>query len=53
MSFADAQNAELNVIVSIDDMYVEVDFNHPLAGKTILFDVEILTLNKCLTRFSG
>ena len=42
MSFADAQNAELpGVIVGIDDMYVEVDFNHPLAGKTIIFDVAI------------
>jgi FKBP-type peptidyl-prolyl cis-trans isomerase SlpA len=47
MSFADAQNAELpGVIVSIDDMYVEVDFNHPLAGKTIMFDVEIINVEQ-------
>jgi FKBP-type peptidyl-prolyl cis-trans isomerase SlpA len=42
MSFADAQNSELaGVIVAIDDKYVEVDFNHPLAGKLIVFDVAI------------
>lgn len=47
MSFADAQNAELpGVIVGIDDQYVEVDFNHPLAGKTILFDVNILRVKQ-------
>jgi len=45
MSFSDAQNAELpGVIVGIDDDYVDVDFNHPLAGKTILFDVSILNV---------
>ena len=43
MSFSDAQNAELpGVIVSIDDDYVDVDFNHPLAGKTIVFAVSIV-----------
>ncbi len=42
MSFSDAQNTELpGVIVAIDDQYVEVDFNHPLAGKVIVFDVSI------------
>ncbi len=42
MSFSDAQNTELpGVIVSIDEQYVEVDFNHPLAGKVILFEVSI------------
>lgn len=42
MSFSDAQNTELpGVIVAIDDQYVEVDFNHPLAGKAIIFDVAI------------
>ena len=43
MSFSDAQNTELpGVIVSVDEQYVEVDFNHPLAGKVILFDVAIV-----------
>lgn len=42
MSFSDAQNTELpGVIVGIDERYVEVDFNHPLSGKVILFDVAI------------
>ncbi len=42
MSFSDAQNTELpGVIVAIDDKYVEVDFNHPLAGKPIVFTVAI------------
>lgn len=47
MSFSDAQNTELpGVIVSVDDDYVEVDFNHPLAGKTILFDVAIIEVEQ-------
>ena len=42
MSFSDAQNAELpGVIIDIDDKYVDVDFNHPLAGQNILFEVAI------------
>ncbi|MBA6414307.1 FKBP-type peptidyl-prolyl cis-trans isomerase [Parahaliea sp. F7430] len=41
-SFADASGAELpGVIAAIDDEEVSVDFNHPLAGRTILFDVQI------------
>lgn len=47
MSFSDAQNTELpGVIMSVDDKYVEVDFNHPLAGKTILFDVSIFDVEQ-------
>jgi FKBP-type peptidyl-prolyl cis-trans isomerase SlpA len=47
MSFSDAQNTELpGVIVGIDDDYVDVDFNHPLAGKTILFDVAIVDVEQ-------
>ena len=47
MSFSDAQNTELpGVIVGIDDDYVDVDFNHPLAGKTILFDVAIINVEQ-------
>ncbi len=39
-SFADAAGSELpGMILSFDDEEVEVDFNHPLAGRTILFDV--------------
>jgi FKBP-type peptidyl-prolyl cis-trans isomerase SlpA len=39
-SFADASGGELpGMIISFDDEEVTVDFNHPLAGRTILFDV--------------
>lgn len=41
-SFADAGGGELpGLVVSFDDQEVTVDFNHPLAGRTILFDVLI------------
>lgn len=43
LSFADAQKAELpGVVASFDDSEVVIDFNHPLAGRTILFSVEIV-----------
>lgn len=39
-SFADASGGELpGLIVAFDDTEVTVDFNHPLAGRSILFDV--------------
>jgi len=39
-SFADASGAELpGLIVSFDETEVTVDFNHPLSGRVILFDV--------------
>lgn len=41
-SFADAGGGELpGLVVAVDDDEVTVDFNHPLAGRTILFDVLI------------
>ena len=46
VSFADANQAELpGVIASITETEVVVDFNHPLAGKTLKFDVEIITVS--------
>ena len=43
ISFSDANNSELpGVIKTFDDADVTVDFNHPLAGKTLTFKVEIL-----------
>ncbi len=43
ISFADASKAELpGVVARVDDDEVVVDFNHPLAGRVIYFDVEIL-----------
>lgn len=41
-SFADAAGGELpGIVVGFDDAEVSIDFNHPLAGRTILFDVQI------------
>ena len=57
MSFSDAQNTELpGVIMQVDDDYVEVDFNHPLAGKVIIFEVDILGVEQIsneILRVSG
>ncbi len=39
-SFADASGGEVpGMIISYDEDEVTVDFNHPLSGRTILFDV--------------
>lgn len=41
-SFADASGGELpGMIIAFDDDEVTVDFNHPLSGRTILFDVQV------------
>ncbi len=46
VSFADAAGAELpGVIMDFDESDVTVDFNHPLAGKTLTFEVKILSCN--------
>ncbi|KAA8982445.1 MULTISPECIES: FKBP-type peptidyl-prolyl cis-trans isomerase [Gammaproteobacteria] len=43
LSFADAAKAEVpGVIKAFDDDTVEVDFNHPLSGKTLEFEVSIV-----------
>ena len=43
ISFADASKAELPGVVSrFDANEVVVDFNHPLAGRVIYFEVEII-----------
>jgi len=43
ISFADASNTELpGVVSSIEGDTVKIDFNHPLAGRTIAFNVEII-----------
>ncbi len=43
ISFADASQSELpGVIKAFDDEQVTVDFNHPLAGQTLSFEVEII-----------
>jgi FKBP-type peptidyl-prolyl cis-trans isomerase SlpA len=41
-SFADASGGEVpGMILAFDNNEVTVDFNHPLSGRTILFDVQI------------
>lgn len=47
MSFADAAQSELpGVIVSVDDEWVQVDFNHPLAGRDLTFEVQIIAVER-------
>ncbi|NLW05181.1 MAG: FKBP-type peptidyl-prolyl cis-trans isomerase [Pseudomonadaceae bacterium] len=46
IGFADKAGGELpGVITEINERQVEVDFNHPLAGRTLTFKVEILDVN--------
>ncbi|WPO99336.1 peptidylprolyl isomerase [Pseudomonas sp. HR96] len=43
--FNDAANTELpGVVKAFDENQVTVDFNHPLAGKTLNFEVEIISV---------
>ena len=50
ISFADAAQTELpGVIVNLDEETVTVDFNHPLAGRAIIFSVEILAVEPATT----
>lgn len=46
MSFADANGSELpGVIDRVENGQVYVDFNHPLAGRALTFQVSILAVN--------
>ena len=46
VSFSDAANTELpGVVKSIDGDDVVMDFNHPLAGVELKFEVEILAIS--------
>jgi FKBP-type peptidyl-prolyl cis-trans isomerase SlpA len=50
VSFADAARTELpGVVTDFDDEEVVVDFNHPLAGKAVRFDVSILRVEPVST----
>lgn len=50
MSFADPAGGELpGVITRVDDKQVEVDFNHPLAGRTLTFEVEVIEVKPAQT----
>jgi len=44
IAFQDASGELPGVIRAFDDVNVEVDFNHPLAGKVLAFEVEILSV---------
>ncbi|MBT3145850.1 peptidylprolyl isomerase [Neptunomonas phycophila] len=44
VSFQDPSGELPGVIRSFDDQFVEVDFNHPLAGKHLEFEVEIIDI---------
>lgn len=47
IAFADASGEELpGLVKSFNERFVMIDFNHPLAGKEIIFEVEILALEK-------
>jgi FKBP-type peptidyl-prolyl cis-trans isomerase SlpA len=47
VSFADQQKSELpGVVIDVSETMVEVDFNHPLAGKDLEFEVEILDVEQ-------
>ncbi len=46
VSFADSAGEEVpGVISEYDEQSVTVDFNHPLAGKILTFDVDILSVD--------
>ncbi len=50
LSFADAQQTELpGVVTDITDKSVTVDFNHPLAGRSIHFSVQIIDVSPAVT----
>ncbi len=47
LSFADAAGAELpGVISQADEEWVMVDFNHPLAGRDLTFEVDIISIER-------
>lgn len=44
--FEDAMKHEVpGVVKEIDNGFVTIDFNHPLSGKTLLFQVEVLEVS--------
>lgn len=50
LSFADAQQNELpGVVADFNENSVTVDFNHPLAGRDIAFNVRIIDVNPAIT----
>lgn len=37
-------NALPGVITAVDENSVELDFNHPLAGETLVFEIELVEI---------
>ncbi|HET8707839.1 MAG TPA: peptidylprolyl isomerase [Pseudomonadales bacterium] len=51
LSFADANKAELpGVVKEVREDEVVIDFNHPLAGRELIFEVEIISVVKAGTQ---
>lgn len=45
IAFTQPDGTDLPGIVrGVNEMFVTIDFNHPLAGQTVIFDVEILSV---------
>lgn len=38
------QEGTLNVVIAADENEVELDGNHPLAGKTLTFEIEVVEI---------
>ncbi len=50
LTFANVQDTEVpGIITGFDDQQVTVDFNHPLAGETIHFEVRVLAVEPVIT----
>lgn len=48
IGFTQPDGSELpGIIREVEGQSVTVDFNHPLSGQTVIFDVEILQVNRC------
>lgn len=46
MDFSDGKATLPGVVMDIFDDYVVVDFNHPLAGRDVIFDVDIIDVQE-------
>ena len=47
ISFADGEGSEIPAVVTrVFEETVEVDFNHPLAGKALVFEVAIISVEQ-------
>lgn len=44
-AYLEAQNGQPGEIIHVDEETTRVDFNHELAGRTLVFDVDIVAIN--------